>query len=541
MERGPGPKPPAPENRMAWFSPGQTLLPELISLNSRWFPDKPAIIVDGRTVTWSEFGRSVTRVASGLLGTELAHGDRVILLMSNSLEMVAAIFGTVSAGLTVVPLNLSITDEAVLKMIVDSGARAVIASDEHVPRIENLRTRLPQPMAEDIARRLFAVDFPDAGNGAWQRFSDFGDGATAEALRVLIRGGDSCNIIYSSGTTGLPKGIVHSHACRMAWAADMAIALRYHSGARTLVTLGMYSNITWVSMLSTILAGGTLVIRSRFELEDCLQVIDRERVTHFAMVPVQYQRLLEYERFEEYDLSSLVAYMCCGSPLSVPMKKAIRERIPGDLIELYGLTEGLVTILPPEDMPDKIASVGRPCPGQDIRIIDDQGNELAAGQAGEIVGFSRLMMSGYHNNQQETAAATWEDNAGRRWLRTGDIGRLDREGFLYLVDRKKDMIISGGQNVYPADIEAVLLRHEAVNETAVIGVASRKWGETPVAIVVPRRGTKFDSDEFTTWANSRLGKQQRLAATIVVEALPRNPNGKVLKRELRSRYESLKF
>jgi acyl-CoA synthetase (AMP-forming)/AMP-acid ligase II len=223
------------------------------------------------------------------------------------------------------------------------------------------------------------------------------------------------------------------------------------------------------------------------------------------------------------------------------MKNAIRARIPGDLIELYGLTEGLVTILPPEDMLEKIASVGRPCPGQDIRIIDDEDTELPAGQAGEIVGLSRLMMTGYHNNQQETAAATWEDEAGRRWLRTGDIGRLDREGFLHLVDRKKDMIISGGQNVYPADIEAVLLLHGAVNETAVIGLPSRKWGETPVAIVVPRPGTVFDSDEFTAWANSRLGKQQRLAATIVVETLPRNPNGKVLKRELRSRYESLEF
>jgi acyl-CoA synthetase (AMP-forming)/AMP-acid ligase II len=526
---------------MAWFSPGQILLPELIALNGRWSPDKPAIIVDGRTVTWSEFGRSVTRVARGLLGTGLTEGDRVLLLMSNSLEMAEAIFGTVSAGLTVVPLNPSTTDEAVLKMIVDSGARAVIASDEHVRRIENLRARLPEVLAEDIARRLFAVDSPDDGRPAWQRFSDLRDGASAEALRIAVGGSHSCNIIYSSGTTGLPKGIVHSHACRMAWAADMAISLRYHSGARTLVTLGMYSNITWVSMLSTILAGGTLVIRSRFELEDCLQVIERQRVTHFAMVPIQYQRLLEYEQFEDYDLSSLVAYMCCGSPLSVHMKNAIRERIPGDLIELYGLTEGLVTILPPEDMPDKIASVGRPCPGQDIRIIDDDGAELPAGQAGEIVGLSRLMMSGYHNNQQETAAATWEDKAGRRWLRTGDIGRLDSDGFLYLVDRKKDMIISGGQNVYPADIEAVLLLHEAVKEAAVIGLASRKWGETPVAIVVLRRGAKLDRDEFTSWANSRLGKQQRLAAAIVVEALPRNPNGKVLKRELRSRYESLEF
>lgn len=531
---------------MAWFSPGQTLLPEVIALNRRWLPQKPAIIAAGETVTWEAFGRSTSRVANGLLATGLQRGDRVVLLMSNSLEMAEAIFGTVCAGLTVVPLNVSVTDDAVLKMVIDSGARAVIASDQHIERIQTLRMHLPGEVADDIAKRLLAVN-GNAANGkdtlpdGWQQFTALRDAAAADPPEINVSGSDSCNIIYSSGTTGLPKGIVHNHACRMYWAADLSISLRYHSGARTLVTLGMYSNITWVAMLSTFLAGGTLIIRSRFEQQDCLQAIEKERVTHFAMVPVQYQRLLEHEAFGQYDLSSLEAYMCCGSPLSVPMKKTIRERIPGNLIELYGLTEGLVTILPPEDMPEKMSSVGRPCPGQDIRIIDDPGNVLPADEPGEIVGLSRLVMSGYHNNPKETEAATWEDPAGRRWLRTGDIGRLDRDGFLYLVDRKKDMIISGGQNVYPADIESVLLTHERVREAAVIGVTSRKWGETPVAIVVVHPDSPFDQDEFTEWANSRLGKQQRLSATIVVDELPRNPNGKVLKRELRSQYESLEF
>ena len=178
-----------------------------------------------------------------------------------------------------------------------------------------------------------------------------------------IEPGDECNIIYSSGTTGLPKGIVHDHSCRVAWASDMAVALRYHSGARTLFNLGLFSNISWVAMLATIFAGGTIVVQRRFDVAQCLELIQREKITHTVMVPLQFQKMLEYERYDDYDLSSLDAYMCCGSPLAVALKQDIVKRMPGDFIELYGLTEGLVTILSPEDMLEKVESVGRAVPG----------------------------------------------------------------------------------------------------------------------------------------------------------------------------------
>ena len=526
---------------MAWFSPHRALLPEIIALNGRWLPDKPAVTTDSRTTTWSTFAAATAKVANGLLQAGLERGDRVTILAENSLEMAEALFGTVRAGLTVVPLNVAVTDEAVHGMIVDSGARAVIASDEHISRIDAMRERLPAA----LGARFFAIEDPMEEKcdrqSRWQNFSAMRDASSSDPPNVRIDENDSCNIIYSSGTTGLPKGIVHGHGCRKAWATDMAISLRYHSGARTLVTLGMYSNITWVAMLATILTGGTLVIRSRFTQEDCLQSIAKHRITHFAMVPVQYQRLLEYEKFADHDLSSLEAYMCCGSPLGQAMKADIIGRMPGCLIELYGLTEGLVTILSPEDMQDKIDSVGRPSPGQDIRIVDDGDNVLGPEQPGEIVGISRLMMSGYHNNEAATEAATWFGPGGQRWLRTGDIGRIDEDGFLYLVDRKKDLIISGGQNVYPADIEAVIATHGAIAEMAVIGVASRRWGETPIAVVVARAGNEIDTGEFTAWVNARVGKQQRISATLLVDTLPRNPNGKILKRELRQQFATLEL
>lgn len=471
-------------------------------------------------------------MANGLLDTGLERGDRVVVLMQNSLEMAQALYGIVRAGLVVVPLSVSVNNETVRNIIRDCAARAIIASDEHVERIESMRDILP----DDIDGRYVGVQVDRPG---WTNFKAFRDDARLSPPAVTVSPQDACNIIYSSGTTGLPKGIVHDHACRAAWACDMALALRYHSGARTLCNLGLYSNISWVAMLSTFYAGGALIIQRCFDARECLETIQTQSITHFAMVPVQFQRLLEYKDFDNFDLSSLDAIMCCGSPLSPSMKLAIMDRFPGDFIELYGLTEGLVTILPPEDMASKIMSVGRPCPGQDLKIIDKNDKELGADQSGEIIGWGRLMMVGYHNNDTANAAATWTDEAGKRWLRSGDIGRIDRDGFLYLVDRKKDMIISGGQNIYPADIEAVMSQHDAIHDIAVIGVGSDKWGETPLAVVVLVEEQTLTADVLIQWANSRLGKQQRVSKVVFVDKLPRNPNGKILKHELRQLYSDV--
>ncbi|MCI0517835.1 MAG: AMP-binding protein [Woeseiaceae bacterium] len=519
---------------MVWFAPTPQLIPDLIALNSHWLRDKPAVIVDDTVHSWTAFGRGTSRVANALLERGLVQGDRVIVLMHNSLAMAEAIFGIMRAGLVVVPLNVAVADSAVAGMIANCGARAIIASDEHMQRITDLASGL----SGEVRSRLIGLRPVLPG---WQDYDEMREAAPDVLATIPIKPEDPCNIIYSSGTTGVPKGIVHSHACRSFWASDLAVALRYHSGARTLCNLGLYSNISWVAMLATLFAGGTLVIQRRFEVKDCLQAIQDHGITHAAMVPLQYQRLLEYDDFDDFDLSSLDATMCCGSPLSVVHKRAIMERLPGDFIELYGLTEGLVTILPPEDMQVKIESVGRPAPGQHMAIIDDGDQVVANGEAGEIVGYSRLMMSGYHGNDTESEAATWLHPSGARWLRTGDIGRIDDDGFLYLVDRKKDLIISGGQNIYPADIEAVLIRHKDVSEVAVIGVASKRWGETPLALVVARQGARADAEELAAWTNGQLGKQQRIAAVRFLAQLPRNPNGKVLKRELRKQFATLTF
>jgi acyl-CoA synthetase (AMP-forming)/AMP-acid ligase II len=287
-------------------------------------------------------------------------------------------------------------------------------------------------------------------------------------------------------------------------------------------------------MLSTLLNGGTLHVHRHFDARLFLDTVQRERITHTAMVPVQYQRVVETMRDGRWDVSSMQAMMSCGSPLHATLRQEIFERFPCGIIELYGLTEGVITTLEPEDAPGRWTSVGRPLIGTDIRIVDEDGRELPAGEAGEIVSRGRITMPGYFNRDEATAEATWTDETGFRWLRTGDVGRVDEQGFLYIVDRKKDMILSGGQNIYPADIEAVMRTHPVVADIAVIGVPSERWGETPLAVVVPSPGAMPTApDELVAWTNERVGRQQRISAVVYVEDLPRNPNGKILKRELR--------
>jgi long-chain acyl-CoA synthetase len=512
------------------FDTSPLLLPDLIAHHGRWRASQPALWCGVDRRSWREFDLATLRVANGLRALGLTKGARLGVLMSNSIAMVELMFGAARAGVSVVPINVAVPDTAVRAMLDDSGASAIAASGEHCARVD----AVDAASGPGAARVRIGVGAPSTGG--WIEYADW-LASQGEVPLANLGPEDECNIIYSSGTTGLPKGIVHSHGCRMNWANDLALALRYHSGAVTVCSIGLYSNIMWVSMLATMLVGGTLVVMPAFSPAALFDEIERRRVTHGAFVPVQLQRLLDADP-ESRELGSLQTLMCCGSPLPPTLKRAVPARLGCDLIELYGLTEGLVTTLDPEHLERHIESVGKPIPGQQLQLVGADDQPVAAGEAGEVVGLGRLTMQGYHNRPDATAEATWVDPEGRRWLRTGDIGRLDDEGFLHIVDRKKDLIISGGQNIYPADIEAVLCQHPQVQEVAVIGVPSDRWGETPLALVVPRSGEPGPEAALLEWVNARLGRQQRVSALRFVGSLPRNPNGKVLKRELRREHSS---
>ena len=505
-------------NRIASPAP---LLPEILALHGKWRAGKEALVCGDQRLTWGAFIRRCNQVANGLLALGLGRGDRVVVLMCNSPEMVEVLFGIMTAGCVSVPLNLAVDDRALAAMIDDCAPGAVICSADQLSRLQH--------------RSGDGICYITCGPApaGWQQYDQLFASQPDTAPAVDIGDDDLLNIIYSSGTTGLPKGIAHTFCGRRDWAYDLAVALRYHGGARTLVTIGLYSNISWVAMLTTLLAGGTLVVQRRFEVADFWRDLEEERITHTAMVPIQYQRILDYPALAEVDTSRMQSLMSCGSPLHEGLKRRLFEVFTCGIIELYGLTEGIITTLEPEEVEGHWQSVGKPLIGTDIAILDDKDRCLAAGESGEIVSRGRITMPCYFNRPEATEEVRWVDGEGRQWLRSGDIGYLDQEGYLYIVDRKKDMILSGGQNIYPQDIEAVLIEHPEVDDVAVIAAPSQRWGETPIALVVPRGGHLEDIAGLLAWCNARVGRQQRIADLIVVSELPRNPNGKILKRELR--------
>jgi acyl-CoA synthetase (AMP-forming)/AMP-acid ligase II len=500
--------------RMPW-APGDDL-GSIIARHARSAPDRRALVQGDRVATWSELDRAAGRVAAALAASGIRKGDKVAALGDNSIEYAGVFFGALRAGACVVPLPTMASPDALARMMADSGSRAIFASAAY--------RELAVSIGDVPLRVTFETDLAS--------FVDRG-GAAPD---VAIGPDDAFDVIYSSGTTGVPKGIVHSHAARKA-SYGGSRASYFDAGTVNVLATPFYSNTTSVTWFITTARGGTNVILGKFSPEALLEAVERQRVTHAMLVPVQYERILRSERFGKSDLASLRVLFCTSAPLSADTKRRILDETPAELVEIYGLTEGgPVTILEGRQNPTKLASVGKPAPGIEVRIVDEEGRDVPVGQAGEVVGRSANMMSGYLNRPDDTNAMLWRDADGRLYFRSGDLGRFDADGFLYLLDRKKDVIISGGFNVYATDLENVLAGHPEVAEVTVIGVPSERWGETPIALVVPKPGSAAAAEAFLEYCNARVGKAQRLARVELREALPRNAIGKVLKRELREPY-----
>lgn len=491
---------------------------DLIAEHARERPSAIALAQDGTRLSYAELDGFMDRVAASLQRDGLQPGD-AIAICAHSTPLYAAVFlGALRAGAVVAPLAPSVTPQSFASMLADSAAKALFVDAAALDALGG-------------APAVSTISFDGAVAG--RSFADWLADADALPDAVEIAPEAPFNIIYSSGTTGAPKGIVQPHGMR--WAHVMrGRAYGYGPEAVTLLATPLYSNTTLVVFFPTLAFGGAMHLMAKFDAERYLRIAAAERVTHTMLVPVQYQRLMARPDFDGHDLKSFVAKFCTSAPFSAALKADVLARWPGALIEFYGMTEGGGTcILVANEHPTKLHTVGRPAEGHDIRLIDEEDREVAFGQAGEVVGRSAGMMTGYHGQPEKTREAEWFAPDGKRFIRTGDVGRFDADGFLVLIDRKKDMIISGGFNIYPSDLELVLLQHEAIAEAAVVGVPSAVWGETPVAFVVVREGASVTAAELQMWTNRRVGKTQRLHDLRLTTELPRSVIGKVLKRDLR--------
>jgi acyl-CoA synthetase (AMP-forming)/AMP-acid ligase II len=498
------------------------ILSDLIRHHARQQPLHAALIQDDRILNYATFDSTLDRVAASLQRDGLHVGDVVAICAANSIEYALVFLGALRAGIAVAPLAPSSTAESLVGMVADSDARLLLVDGDADAALASVRSR--------ISARTIVLDENRGENHFYAWLAEEG----VQPKPVEITPELPFNIIYSSGTTGAPKGIVQSHGMR--WVhVQRGAASGYGPQAVTLLSTPLYSNTTLVSFLPTLTLGGAVVLMAKFDATAYLNLAQKYRATHTMLVPVQYRRLLSHPDFEKYDLSSFLFKFCTSAPFAAELKRDVLARWPGALIEYYGMTEGGGTcMLPAHEYPDKLHTVGFPVPGHDIRLIDEDGREVARGEIGEVVGHSKGIMNAYHNQPAKTVEAEWYDAEGKRFIRTGDVGRFDEDGFLTLMDRKKDMIITGGFNVYPSDLEAVLQDHPAVLEAAVVGVPSERWGETPIAFIALKAGQSEAG--LLEWVNERLGKTQRLSSIEIVDALPRSAIGKVLKRELRDAY-----
>ena len=493
-------------------------LPDLIRRHAATQPDKLAIADGDAQVTYGELDRLMDRAAVALRRDGTAARQAVASVSYPSVAQAIVFLASLRAGAVAAPIQPSATPQQIAGMIADSGAALVFLDAANAEALAG----------ETLAAKVVMLEELEAWLAP--------EGAVPEPAEIAPD--DGFNIIYSSGTTGVPKGIVQSH--QMRWQHLSRNAAARFDTAVTLLATPLYSNTTLVSFLPTIGWGGTAVLMKKFDARRFLELAERYRATHTMLVPVQYQRIMALPDFDRFDLSSFRFKTCTSAPFKAELKRDVVKRWPGLLVEYYGMTEGGASFaLNASEFPDKLHTVGRLLPGHQAILLDEEGNEVPPGGTGEIVGRSPAMMNGYHGREGATRDTEYYDAEGNRWIRHGDVGRFDEDGFLILMDRKKDMIISGGFNIYPSDLEAVLAEHPAVADCTVVGVPSEEWGETPVGFFVPRGDA--DAETVRAETNAKLGKTQRLAKLYATDELPRSAIGKVLKRELRDRLAAGEF
>ncbi|MHB8894564.1 MAG: o-succinylbenzoate--CoA ligase [Candidatus Geothermincolia bacterium] len=500
---------------------------EWTTIRARLDPDRQIVVCDdGRTFTNIEFNRRVNKLANSLADVGITRGERVAALFPNNPEFLELLFAAGKVGAIMVPLNFRLAPPELAYILDDCGANVLVYTHDFAFQAAALKE-----LATGV-KHFIAVGQGNEGDTDYEAWISPASDAEPEVPREVTLD-DPHFIMYTSGTTGRPKGAVLTHGNTL-WNGVNAILMYTLSEADTNLVAAPLFHIGGLSAAATptIYSGGKVVLTRFFVPDQVLEFIEKYGVTTMFGIPIMFLLMSMSEKFETTDMSSIRAMIAGGAPCPVPLIEKYQDK--GVVFSQgYGLTETApaVSALPEDDIVRKRGSAGKPCFHVEIKIFDEEDKELPQGEMGEIVIKGPNVFKEYWKMPEETARALKDG-----WFHTGDMGRMDEEGYLYIVDRKKDMIISGGENIYPAEVEECIFAHPMVADVGVVGMHDQKWGEAPLALVVRVEGQEPSEEDIINFCKDRLARYKTPKKVIFVDELPRTPTGKILKKELRAMY-----